>query len=91
MIYGFGLLTVGFIEVVGIGLLLLAALLPLGLFIAWWLDLIHIARRTLRRRASSLVLFAVVLPVLWLGVGALIMVGIPFALVLVAVMFFSVF
>jgi hypothetical protein len=84
VVAGLGAVLASLVEAVGLAFFLLAALLPFALLAVWWLDLIHVAHRTLRRRAIALVSFAVAVPVLWLVVAALILVGIPLAFFLVA-------
>ena len=83
-----GLAVIPIHETTGLGLLLLAGLLPFGQLTAWVADLIHIGVRVMPQRRGRLVVLGVVLPFLWLALGGLIFVGVPFV-VFFLVLFFS--
>lgn len=74
----------------GLFFLLLAVLLPLALFAAWWLDVIHLTLRILPQRKARAVLVAVMVPVLWQLAALVAMVGLPLAAWYVALIVYSV-
>ncbi len=82
---GVAALAIGFDGQVGLGLLLLAILLPGGQLAAWWLDLIHITRRIMPQRKGRAVLVAVCVPALWFLLGGLIFFGLPLLLLYVLI------
>lgn len=57
--------------------------LPVGALVPWWFDLIHLARRLVPQKPSRAVAVAVYVPLLWLLLALIILVGIPFAFVCV--------
>jgi hypothetical protein len=69
-------------------LALLAVLLPAALAMVCWLDLVRVARRTLRQ-PWAVFRIAVLVPPLWLVVGGLTLVGLPAAVYFVALVFYS--
>lgn len=57
--------------------------------LVWWLDLIHVSRHSVRRNTSAVIRVAVAVPVLWVVVGGLTLVGIPFTVLYVALVVVS--
>jgi hypothetical protein len=51
--------------------------LPIAAIAAWWLDLIHLARRLMPERSRRAVLVGVGVPILWALLAALILVVLP--------------
>ena len=72
---------------VGLGFMLIAALVPMGQVLAWWTDLVRINRRVMPQRKGATVLVEMLLPVLWLALGALILVGLPLVVSIVLLVF----
>ncbi len=60
-----------------IGLAIFAITFPAGQIAAWWLDLIHIAARTMRRRRLRVEALGLAVPILWYVLAAIIFVGVP--------------
>jgi len=77
-------------EYMGVLFFLIAALVPFGLLIAWWLDLIHIGLRVMPHLRRRVIALAVGMPLLWIILGMVIMVGLPVVVVYVYVVFASV-
>ena len=83
-----GLVVFQAYEMIGMGLLLLAAFLPFGQLVAWMADLIHVGVRVMPQRRGRLALLAGTLPFLWLALGAFVFLGVPL-LALFLVLFLS--
>jgi hypothetical protein len=59
-------------------LIVLTLTLPVVAVAAWWLDLIHLARRLVPQRPQRAAYLAVSVPILWFLLALAILVGIPF-------------
>ena len=57
--------------------------------LAWWLNLVHIARRSMPHLKSRRVLIAIGVPLLWGALAGLILVGLPFAILSVLAIWVS--
>ena len=77
-------------EIPGAAWLVLLAPAICVMWLVWWAALIRFARRTMRQVSGRGALVAVGVPLLWLLLGGLILVGLPFLLVYVLVVLFSV-
>ena len=73
---------------VGIAMGLLAVLLPAGLLLLYWLDLLAIARRTMRRSWTTLRV-ALLVPLLWFFASGAILVVLPVIAYLIAIFAFD--
>jgi len=69
--------------------LLLAPCLPAGMLAAWWFDLIHLSRRFMPQRPMRAWLVAVGVPVLWMLLALVILVGLPLSVCLIVMIFFT--
>jgi len=65
------------------GLALFAVCFSLGQFVAWWLDLMHIAARTMRQMRRRVWALGVGTPVVWFELALVIVVGVPFVVLYV--------
>gem|GEM_PF-503192 len=74
-------LGIGWDNGVGDLLVLVGATVPLGLFAAWWLDLIHLSRRLLPQQPGRAVGIVILVPILWCFVTGVCFFAVP-ALVL---------
>lgn len=61
-------------------LIVLTLTLPVVSVAAWWLDLIHLARRLVPQRPQRAVYLGICVPILWFLLALAILVGIPFVL-----------
>ncbi len=61
----------------GLGLLLLAGILPFAQLAAWWIDLIHLSRRIMPQCARRTLLVGLSVPVLWSAAFVLIFFALP--------------
>ena len=73
----------------GIGLMLFAALVPVGQVIAWWTDLIHVSRRVMPQQKKAIAFVEMLLPFLWIALGALILFGLPLVIAGIALAIIS--
>ncbi len=68
---------------------LVGVLVPCGQAAAWWLDLIHLARRLMPQESRRAVLVALAVPALWLLFAFLFLVALPAALLFILIVFAS--
>ncbi len=45
-----------------------AVVLPIGVILPWWLDILHVAHRSLRRRTVTTTKLAIFIPIFWFGI-----------------------
>jgi len=72
---------------VSLVLIVLTFTLPVAAVVPWWFDLIHLARRLVPQRPQRAAYLGVGVPILWLLLAGVILVGIPF----VPIYFFLIF
>ena len=70
--------------------IILATVLPVGIILPWWLDILHVAHRSLRRQSSTTMKIAVLVPAGWFALSFGIVVGFSMLVGIVATVAFGV-
>lgn len=74
-------------NIVTLVFIVLTFTLPVAAIVPWWFDLIHLARRLVPQKPGRAVAVAVYVPILWLLLAGLILVGLPLVVLGVVLVF----
>jgi hypothetical protein len=72
-------------RLIGEALIAWGILLPVGQWVAWWADLVHIASRIMPQSKRYALSVAIAVPALWLGLAVLTLIALPIAILYVLI------